>query len=106
MIDIFHYFFEEDHRFISGEQADAVDNMRSALYSNFYNKSYRYNRNTSSSRRYNYTDASGNYSGDYTGTDVDDPMGEKPPTKPYVPATNFDPESVTPFGFEVDPPLG
>lgn len=103
-----HYYFEVDHQYPSGESAEARSSLRTSLYTNFYNQTYKY-QYKSSNNSYNYssTTASGAPVMDgYVGTDTDDPLSEKKPTKPFVPATEFNPDNPNPFGGTLDPPAG
>ena len=89
MLDIIHYYFEEDNsRYETGEQADAVSKMRVQLY-NLYGYQYNYKINTKSK---------GGGSNEFGGI----ASGE---TKPYIPPTEFDPDSSNPFGGVLDQPL-
>jgi hypothetical protein len=108
LLDVIHYYFEVDHQMASAEEAESKSNIRTALYSNFYNITYKYPYK-SSDKGYNYsnTTASGQPLADgYVGTDVADPLNEKEPTKPFVPPTEFNPDSPNPFGGTLDPPAG
>jgi hypothetical protein len=105
LVDVIHYFFEIDNFYASSEEAESRGKVRSSIYRNFYNRSYKYGY-TSSDNRYNYSTASGASNTNYAGTNVDDPLNERPPTKPFVPSTNFDPDSPVPFGSALGPPAG
>jgi hypothetical protein len=109
LLDVLHYYFEVDHQMASAEEAESKSNIRSALYQNFYNTTYKY-QYKSSDKGYNYnsaTTANGQPLMDgYAATDVDDPLNEKEQTKPFVPPTEFNPDSPNPFGGALDPPAG
>lgn len=101
MLDVVHYMFEEDTaRLSTAEQADAISSMRTSVYG-LYSKSYKYGtKSTSSSSGRKYItedDAPG------LGLPVD---GEELALKPFVPPTEFNPESSMPFGGVLDAPLG
>lgn len=102
MLDVLHYMFEEDvARLTTAEQSDAVSAMRTTLYG-LYNKPYRYGTKSSGSSSSGRQYVSGDY--DFK-TDVPfDPASQAP--KPFVPATDFNPESSMPFGSVLDAPLG
>lgn len=85
MLDVLHYFFEEDSRYGSAEEAEAVSEMRTTLYAVMYGTKYDYRINI---------DKTGKSSG----------MGGS--TKPYIPPTDFDADSASPFGSVLDSPLG
>lgn len=96
MLDVIHFFFEEDLRFSSGEEVKAQGKMRTQLYS-LYGKTYNYASNGS-----NTTYGGRAYvSEDDTSFDVT-PVSVK---KPYVAPTKFNPESTNPFGSVLDAPL-
>lgn len=105
LLDVLHYFFEVDHKYATAEEAESHSKLRSNIYSTFYNKTYNYGY-SSENKSYNYSTASGASGNDYAGTNIDDPLKEKPPTKPFVPTTSFDAESSAPFGSTLDPPAG
>jgi hypothetical protein len=88
MLDVVHYFFEEDSRYRSAEEAEGISAVRSALY-NMYGMTYKYGvkANTRPS------------SGDSFYSDPDE-------VKPFIPPTQFDPESSNPFGAVLDAPIG
>jgi hypothetical protein len=108
MIDVLHFMFEEDMFTATGEEAEHKSRVRTTLYREFYNKEYGYKISSSSGS------ASG---GDllppldeeyeikqFNPHPQDSPVKTKP--KPFVPTTNFNPDSVLPFGKDIDSPLG
>jgi hypothetical protein len=86
MLDVIHYLFEEDSRYTTAEEAEALSEMRTALYGVLYGTTYNYRVKV---------DKSGNSSG---------MPGNA--TKPYIPPTDFDADSPLPFGSLLDSPLG
>jgi hypothetical protein len=89
MLDVVHYYFEDDNsRYESGDQAEAVSRMRTQLYG-----LYGY--------QYNYKITAKKQGGQNSGFDGA-PSGA---VKPYVPPTEFDPDSANPFGGVLDQPL-
>jgi hypothetical protein len=90
MVDVLHYLFEEDSRFGTAEEAEALSSLRTALYSTMYNITYRYPVKSSGSR----SKSSNEFS----------PSTEE--LKPYIPPTEFDPDSHNPFGSVLDAPIG
>jgi hypothetical protein len=48
MLDVLHYFFEEDLFYSTVEQAEGRDRSRVAIYQDFYNSSYAYSTTTGS----------------------------------------------------------
>lgn len=98
MLDVIHYIFEEDSVFVSSEQLQTKEGFREKMYREMYSRSYNYSRKPK--------DASGVTDFDPEFEDVTpvDPL--KPPTKGYVPPTDFDPSRPSPFGGVLDAPLG
>ena len=108
MLDVLHYFFEEDLNFSTAEQADAREATRDQLYRDLYNTEYKYKSPKSRNRG----------SGQPVDFDIDepvtapekirpfDPMNPTGEVKPYVPPTRFDANSTKPFGDILDAPLG
>jgi hypothetical protein len=106
MVDVLHYMFEEDMRFVSAEQAEAISKSRSMLYREMYSRDYGYQFSTGIGA---------------AASSIDPPLGEDIPsdirpidvarqaeltaTKPYVPPTHVDENSVRPFGTTLDAPL-
>ena len=86
MLDVIHFLFEEDARYSTAEEAQAVNDFRSAVYGVFYGTTYKYKVNTSSGKGDFETSGGG--------------------LKPYIPPTEFDPDSGMPFGGVLDSPLG
>lgn len=91
MLDVLHFFFEEDSRFASAEEAEAVSAGRTTLYRDLYNVEYKYKLKarpgkSSSSNEFSYSDPD--------------------EVKPYIPPTEFDPDSFNPFGEVLDAPIG
>lgn len=89
MLDVLHFFFEQDSRYSSAEEAEAVSASRTALYKEFYGIDYRYKLKARS--------ANSNNSSSYD--DLDE-------IKPYIPPTEFNPNSPNPFGKILDAPIG
>ena len=83
MLDVVHYFLDEDMRYSSMEELKLHDNIRKNIFNNLYEVEYRYGMSGDSSDP----------------TDLNS-------TKPYIPPTEVDPESATPFGSILDSPLG
>lgn len=101
MLDVLHYFFEEDiNRISTAEQSESVDGMRKGLYL-LYGKQYKYGTKDSSN-----APAGRVYVGDTEEFSMDAPLDPSAQeTKPFVPATDFNPESSMPFGGILDAPL-
>lgn len=90
MLDVIHFFFEEDSRFSSAEEAEAVSALRTSVYRDLYGTFYQYGAPKSKNNQV----AAGSYS---------DFLDE---TKPYIPPTDFNPERANPFGDLLDSPIG
>jgi len=102
MIDVLHFYFEEDLMVDSKEEVENKNRVRSLIYRDMYNKAYKYGNSTSGGS-YNYSTASDGYLGEEDDA-VEDPV--KPPQKSYIPPTDFNPDSPVPFGKDLDAPLG
>jgi len=105
MLDVIHFYFEEDLMADSKEEIENKNRVRSIVYRDFYQETYKYG-NSTSGESYNYSTASDGYLGEEKEEEdtIDKPI--KQPTKPYSPPTDFDPNSSKPFGKAVEPPLG
>lgn len=108
MLDVVHFYFEEDmHSSSSGEQADAKDKSRTMLYSQLYKKEYKY-----ASKGKNANQLPPDIANDMQ--DYDLPVPVDPferangagAIKPYIPPTSVDNGSRLPFGTGLEAPLG
>jgi hypothetical protein len=109
MVDVLHYYFEEDLSVSTAEQQQARSESRSVVYRTLYGKPYKYATPKSGGT------ASGGYSadgsilpddgfyGDLTPFDPSEDVTK--PVKPFVPATEMDADSPLPFGRVLDAPL-
>lgn len=89
MLDVIHYYFEEDNsRYESGDHAESVSKMRVSLY-RLYNYEYKY-KVTSKKQ---------------SGVGGEFGASSSNAVKPYIPPTEFDPDSFDPFGGVLDQPL-
>lgn len=111
MLDVIHYIFEEDLFTSSNEESEHKSKLRSSIYINMYERTYKYS--TPTSNRGVSTTASGDILpplDDEFEIKTFDPNKDIKPhktkPKPYVPATNFNPDSPLPFGKNIDAPLG
>lgn len=111
MLDVIHYLFEQDMLVSTGEEAEVKSKMRTVIYRDLYEKTYNY-QYTSSKSSYNYSTASGDFGtpeGEFTTKNSDSfepDAPDKGPTKPFVPATDFNPDNPNPFDGVLDPPSG
>lgn len=97
---------------MSQEHLQTREEFRKKMYVDMYGRQYRYYRVVKNSG------AGGSYSGGISGGNsfdesLDDSFDDltpvdplKPPTKGYVPPTDFDPNRANPFGGVLDAPLG
>lgn len=106
MLDVLHFFFEEDLFYSSAEQAEGRDRAREAIYQDFYGENYKYSASRSST-------ASGQGISRNFDYDIEveeeitpfDPLQKKQPTKPYIPPTPVNATSSQPFGNVLDAPM-
>lgn len=109
MLDVLHYYFEEDTNHASSEQARIQSATRTHMYENLYNEKYKYGL-TEPSTEGAGTSSYGDYGDpedddDYADDDVEPFNPRDQGTKAYTPPTKFDASSPTPFGQTLDSPL-
>lgn len=97
MVDVLHYYFEEDLNVVSQEQVAAKSESRSVIYRTLYGTPYKYRVDAG-------IKATASSSSSYDDLVPFDPSNSV--TKPYVPPTEFDPDMAKPFGTVLDAPLG
>ena len=85
-LDVVHYYFEEDSKFSTREEAIAKTETRKRFYKMFYDMEYVYGLSEKDA------------------ASIED-SGEIDGVKPYVPPTDFNPESINPFGSVLDSPI-
>lgn len=109
MVDVLHFFFEDDMNYASAEHADAKDRSREIIYQDFYGHRYAYS-NTQARANSSYSAGGQNFTKDFDSSPEEeekieafDPM--KKPPKPFVPATTVNAASPKPFGSVLDEPL-
>lgn len=96
MLDVLHFYMEEDFRVDSAEQAEARDKSRAIIYKLIYQKEFKLGQSKS---EYSNPTASG-----FEDSIVPvDPLKE--PTKSYFPPTDFNTDLVKPFGDKLDAPF-
>lgn len=103
MLDIIHFIFEEDMTHSSGEQAEVQSRVRTTLYETMYETKYKYGYESTESRNQRIYDEALEEPDIVENLKPFDPI--KAPTKGFVPATDFNPEAVKPFGSGLDAPL-
>lgn len=109
MLDVIHYFFEDDLNYSTPEQAEARDKMRTSLYGQLYHTTYKYATGANSS-------SNASMPKDFTPEDEIVPINLQErkvdsfapatPPKPYIAPTNMNPDSSRPFGNVLDGPVG
>ena len=107
MLDVIHFFFEEDAlRFESSEQAEAASKFRTKLYE-LYEVKYKYSFEASGGTSSASAGGRKYVSGD-AGFDFEDsiPSSKNQSVKPYMPPTNFDPDTGFASGGVLDGPFG
>lgn len=85
MLDVIHYYFDEDMRYGSIEASQLHSKVREQLYGALYGYDYMY--------------------GVGKNRTVGEDGSEELVVKPYIPATEFDPDSADPFGGVLDAPF-
>ena len=102
MLDVLHFFFEEDLRFTSGEEYEATNSVRSYLYETMYMRPYRYKgdsiRGKSSGGR-QYIDKNASWD------NLPSEFNTSSETKPYIPPTEVNPDAYLPFGSVLEAPI-
>lgn len=82
MLDVVHYFFEQDNEYSSQATAETRSSVRTNMYRVFYNKEYTYGIQTES-------DSNGNSEDNFSGLTPVDPLNNGM-TKKFIPATDID----------------
>lgn len=99
MLDVLHYFFEDDLDYASAEQAEARDTTRDTLYQELYDSSYKYSRKG----RTTYEPA---MAGDITPEEkMPEPFNPAARPKAYFAPTTLNADAVKPFGAVLDSPF-
>lgn len=110
MLDVLHYFLEEDLNTKDNAEISAKSATRVRIYGEFYGREYKYayrgEDSEENSQPYNYFDGD-----DEDGTIEQDMNSIKPfspreqKAKPYTPPTDFDGTAAQPFGSILDAPM-
>jgi hypothetical protein len=102
MIDVLHYFFEDDLYHSTHEQGEAREKVRFSMYRELYDTEYKYAI---------FQDKGIKTYKDFDDLEVDettraaDVSPFDAPIKPFVPPTRLDEGSEAPFGSIIDAPL-
>lgn len=103
MLDVLHFFFEQDFGHPSAESSARNSTMRETLYSTMYETDYKYKIEQQGQSKPKSID-------DYEDSDEEDEYGDinvfSPSTRPYTPPTEVTTDPHKPFGDILDSPLG
>ena len=106
MLDVIHYYFEQDHRYASFEEASFKDQFRSSIFKNLYNSRYEFGRSDDDVSDYRDSQINSELSAEEK-PEVIEPFNPRAKNvKGYVPPTDFIENSSKPFGSVLDEPLG
>jgi hypothetical protein len=110
MLDVLHYFFEEDLFYSSAEQAEGRDRSRVAIYEDFYNSSYAYSvSSTSTAGGQGVTRNFDDY--EFISEEEEekivpfDPLQKQKALKPFIKPTTVNAAADQPFGDMLDGPI-
>lgn len=114
MLDVLHYLFEEDMYVGSIEEIESRKKTRKLIYEEMYGREYEYGVTTKPENDFYSDDIypdDGYMShvedeGDHIVPFDPDDSGVEFKKKPYIPPTDFNPNSSMPFGSKIDGPLG
>lgn len=111
MLDVAHYFLEEDFSASSSEQAEARSRLRTTLYESLYSREYKYKISKSRTQDFG-TDLGPPVNDAYVTEQSEDPIvpfdpsqRPEPVHKGYVPPTPLKEDSPLPFGEILDSPM-
>lgn len=94
MLDVVHYLFEQDATVTSEAEFETKNSVRDVIYETVYARKFAYSTNKSK----DFSDANQDYSSDPFDKDGNYTPNKTNYVKPYVPPTNFNPDSENPFG--------
>ena len=103
MLDVIHYLFEQDATVSSEAEFETKNSVRDVIYETVYERKFAY----SSKKSKDFDNAENSYSSEPFDKDGNYIPNKTNYVKPYVPPTNFDPDSENPFGGTLrEAPLG
>jgi hypothetical protein len=108
MLDVIHYFFEDDYRYSNNEESIYKDEFRKSFYKQVYSYEYKYASDDGGSKSsYRDFDASATSSLEDV-EEVIEPFNprKKKATKAFVEATPMVGDEIKPFGSILDGPIG
>jgi hypothetical protein len=106
MIDVLHFFFEEDFRFVSQEDSISRDELRMRMYKEMYDVDYAYSLNRDLGDNESMQLDSPPVSDESLEMDVINPFNPRErEVKPFVQSTTLNDDQFNPFGSLLDDPL-
>ena len=106
MLDVIHYYFEQDHRYASFEEASFKDQFRSSIFKNLYESDYVFGMSNDDTPDYTISD-SGLDAPLEMNQEVIEPFNPRAKSvKGFIQPTNLNENSTKPFGSVLDEPLG
>lgn len=104
MLDVLHFYLEEDLTYADEKQAEVKSATRTRIYTDFYEKEYKYGYKSSSQETsFEYIDDEEQADNPIPEINVFNPR--KQAAKPFIPTTDFDGAAETPYGSILDAPL-
>jgi hypothetical protein len=94
MLDVVHYLFEQDSIITSEAELETKSSVRDVIYETVYGRKFAYSTKHSK----DFSNAENNYSSEPFDKDGNYVPNKTNNVKPYVPPTNFNPDSENPFG--------
>ena len=104
MLDVLHFYMEEDFDFTTKEESEAKENLRSTISRLIYDKDYNFSNSSSSSGVNSRKYISKEENEELKPFNPEDPNAFN--KKSYIPPTDFDANSSKPFGDVLDSPIG
>jgi hypothetical protein len=106
MLDVLHFFFEEDFRFVSQEDSISRDELRKRMYKEMYDTEYAYSLNRDYESDNTMELDSPPLSQDDLEMEVINPFNPRErEVKPFVEPTKVNEDQFNPFGSLLDDPL-
>jgi len=109
MLDVLHYYFEEDIFYESEEQADARSKLRKMIYEELYERPYKYARKPQAKGVEDYPKDGEASESEWLSEEEEREITpfepKKQPTIPYSPPSKVDIGSALPFGSALDAPM-
>ena len=103
MLDVVHYLFEKDSIITSEAELETKSSVRDVIYETVYGRKFAYSIKQSK----DFSNAEDSYSSEPFDKDNNYVPSKNKYVKPYVPPTNFNPDSANPFGSVLrEGPLG